>query len=65
LPGIATLPMGFAVMRINGPNTKIMLAIVPTRCWDGVLFTLLFGQAKSSKEGTLPEAGICINRLMP
>jgi len=41
------LPMGFAAMPGNKPKPEIMLAIVPTRCWDGVVFALLFRQAKS------------------
>jgi len=37
LQGIPLLSMGFAVVLSNGPNPEIMLAIVPTRCWEGVL----------------------------
>jgi len=49
---MAMLLMCFPAMLINGPNPKIMLATVPTICWDGVFFAPLFGQAKSGNELT-------------
>jgi len=49
-PGIIMLLMGFAV---TDPNRKSCSRLI-----SGVLFALLFGQAKSSKENTFAKVGI-------